>query len=180
MFPGWKMMKIHFIFGSKLSLRTYPRAYPKMMENDENPLYFRIQAFPEDLSQGISQNFLKKTSFSCSPGWKTLKIHIIFDSGLSLRSYPKAYLKIPENITFDAELRFSKTLHFHVPERVNQGVENVENPHHFRIRAFPEDFSQGILQNAVWNLIQPGNITFDVELRFSKTLHFHVPEGGKH
>ncbi|KAG8147343.1 hypothetical protein E2320_000116 [Naja naja] len=67
------------------------------VETFENPLHFRNQAFPEDLAQGKSQNvgarISKNTSFPYPPWWKTLKIHIIFDSGFP-RSYPKAYLKM--------------------------------------------------------------------------------------
>ncbi|KAG8147345.1 hypothetical protein E2320_000128 [Naja naja] len=89
-------------------------------------------------------------SFSCSPGWKTLKIHFISGSQLSLRSYRKAYFK---------------TL-----------VENVENPHHFRSRVFPEELSQGKSQNVVWNSIQEENITFHSDLRFRKEAYFHLTQ----
>ncbi|KAG8147333.1 hypothetical protein E2320_000119 [Naja naja] len=80
---GWKMFKItSFLIG--FSLRSYPKAYLKILgrtlfsqntyldselgfrkyfifmfpgvENFENSLHFRNKAFPEDLSQGISQN----------------------------------------------------------------------------------------------------------------------------
>ncbi|KAG8147337.1 hypothetical protein E2320_000115 [Naja naja] len=115
----WKTLKIHFIFRFELFLRTYPKAYLKIsdfekhfifmfprVENFENPLYFRISALPEKLTQGISENLGRKhnfssrarisknTSFPYPPWWKTLKIHIIVDSGFSLSSYPKAYLKM--------------------------------------------------------------------------------------
>ncbi|KAG8141938.1 hypothetical protein E2320_006591 [Naja naja] len=41
------------------------------------------------------------------------------------------------------------------------------------------ELAQGIAQNGGWNSIQPGNATFDAELRFRKEAHLHVPQGGK-
>ncbi|KAG8147344.1 hypothetical protein E2320_000117, partial [Naja naja] len=176
---GWKTLKIHFIFRSELSLRSYPKAYLKMssdfkkhfmfmfprVENIENPLYFRIRALPEELAQGKSQNIrsqiLKRSLFSSSPRWKILKIHIIFRSELSLKSYPKAYLKmvgwkmLKIHTIFGSELSqelaqgisqnssdFEKNIIFLFPT-----VENIKNPHHFQSRVFLEELPQGISQN---------------------------------
>ncbi|KAG8148173.1 hypothetical protein E2320_022440 [Naja naja] len=110
--PEWKSLTIHFIFdpafpeelaqGKSQNIGLdFEKHFIFMfarVETFENPLHFQIRAFLEDLAQGKSQNvgarISKNTSFSYSPWWKTLKIHIIFDSGFCLRSYPKAYLKM--------------------------------------------------------------------------------------
>ncbi|KAG8147352.1 hypothetical protein E2320_000132 [Naja naja] len=123
--------------------------FPRV-ENVENPLSIRIWALPEELTQGISQNvgvenvenplyfwiWALPEELAQVNWWKMLKIHIIFRSELSLRSYPKAYLKMLEIITFDTELGFRKKLIFMLPR-----VENVENPLYFRIWALPEELA---------------------------------------
>ncbi|KAG8147346.1 hypothetical protein E2320_000126, partial [Naja naja] len=70
--------------------------FPRV-ENIKNPHHFRSRVFLEQLPQGISQNldssdFGNKLIFMLPMG-KTLKIHIISGSQLSLRSYRKAYFK---------------------------------------------------------------------------------------
>ncbi|KAG8147338.1 hypothetical protein E2320_000113 [Naja naja] len=213
--PWWKPLKIHIIFDSGFSLRSYPKAYLKMLGRTQFS-----QKGPGFLSSS-PKAYLKMI------GWKMFKIHIIFDSGFSLRSYPKAYLKIlgwktlkihfifrfelflrtypkaylkmvgwkllqiyfilirafrvelaqgisqnlgliPRHISkwwvelnsgrkynFEAELGFEKhfIFIFSMVENIknpiifDSRVEKLENPLHFRVRAFPEQFSQGISKN---------------------------------
>ncbi|KAG8147347.1 hypothetical protein E2320_000133 [Naja naja] len=82
------------------------------VENVENPLYFRIWALPEELAP-VNCKML---------GWKTLKIHFIFDA----RVFPEELSQgksqnvvwnsiQAENITFDSELGFEKKLIFILP-----------------------------------------------------------------
>ncbi|KAG8147341.1 hypothetical protein E2320_000120 [Naja naja] len=141
------MLTIHIIFRSELSeelpqgisqnssdLKKLIFMFP--VENFENPLHFRISALPEELPKAYlkiwvelnsarnitfdSELGFENTSFSCSPGWKTLKIHFIFGFELFLRSYPRHISKC--------------------------GLEIIANPLHFNL-SFPEELAQGISQN---------------------------------
>ncbi|KAG8147348.1 hypothetical protein E2320_000134 [Naja naja] len=90
------------LFSKRISF-SYPQ-----VENVENPLYFRIWALPEELAPvncknvGV-ENVENPHHFRIRPlpeelapvkWWKTLKIHFISGSQLSLRSYRKAYFKM--------------------------------------------------------------------------------------
>ncbi|KAG8147339.1 hypothetical protein E2320_000114 [Naja naja] len=213
--PGWKTLKIHFIFRFELFLRTYLKAYLKMSSDFDKKLifmfprleiianllhfnlsfpcgvstghisklgldfekhfifmkprvenieiHFILMSFLEELSQGISQNSsdFEKTYFHV-PQVENIENPLHF-SELSLRITPGisqnvVELNSVEDITFDSELEFRKTFIFMFPR-----VENVENPLHFQTWAFPEDLAQGKSQN----------------LGFRKTLHFHILHGGK-
>ncbi|KAG8148054.1 hypothetical protein E2320_022950 [Naja naja] len=57
-------------------------------------------------------------------------------------------------------------------------LENVEKLHNLRIQAFPEELSQGISQNVEWNSLQLENIRFDVELTFLKEAYFQCSQDG--
>ncbi|KAG8148053.1 hypothetical protein E2320_022950 [Naja naja] len=108
MFPRSSDFEKHFLF-------MFPT-----VENIENPHHFWIRAFPEELAQGISQNvglenvenihhlwiraFPEELSQGISQNeWKMMKIQFIFGSKLSLRSYPKAYLKMLGRTEFSQE-----------------------------------------------------------------------------
>ncbi|KAG8147335.1 hypothetical protein E2320_000121 [Naja naja] len=128
--------------------------YPRV-ENVKNPHHFRFRVFFKELPQGISQN-----------RWKTLKIHFILD--LSFSEDLSQGISQNENITFEAELGFRKTLHFHIlmvenikihiifdsgfPLGVTQGISQNVGVEKLKIHfilgpAFPEQFSQGISKN---------------------------------
>ncbi|KAG8147332.1 hypothetical protein E2320_000124 [Naja naja] len=84
------------------------------------------------------------------------KIHIIFDSGFSLRSYPKAYLKILGRTLFSQNTYlltqssdFEKCFIFMFPR-----VENFENPLHFRFELFLRTDPKAYLKMLGWKLLQ--------------------------
>ncbi|KAG8147354.1 hypothetical protein E2320_000131 [Naja naja] len=132
-----KHFKIHFIFRSELSLMRYPKAYRKMVVNPRHISKLEQNSIQiENITFDAELGFRKEYHFHIPQvvkRWKMLKIHFISSSQLSLRSYAKAYLKMLgvnprhiskleqnsiqlENITFDAELRFRKEYHFHIPQ----------------------------------------------------------------
>ncbi|KAG8148170.1 hypothetical protein E2320_022438 [Naja naja] len=116
----WKSLKIHFILvpafpeqfsqGISKNDKSYPKAYLKMWVELNS-----VEDITFDSELGFRKTFIfmfparfEKTSFSC-PRWKSLKIHFIFRSGLSLRSCQgKSQNDWAENITLKQSSDFEK------------------------------------------------------------------------
>ncbi|KAG8148175.1 hypothetical protein E2320_022439 [Naja naja] len=184
MFPGVENIKNPHHFRSRVFLEELPQGTSQ-----------NIWALPEELAQGKSQNIGQKTQLLTQSSdfekniififprvekfdnplhfrirlslrkWKSLKIHFIFGSRLSLSSSPKAYLKMIKSLDFENKLIF-----------MFPGVENIKSPHHFRSRVFLEELPQGISQN-IWalpeELAQGKSQNIGVE-KFDNPLHFRI------